>query len=36
VTAFVNEGEMFGSLLGMEYLGRFDLALSGGQMVLTR
>lgn len=36
VTAFVNEGEMFGSLLGMEYLGRFDLALSGGEMVLTR
>lgn len=36
VTAFVNEGEMFGSLLGMSYLGRFDIALQNGQMQLSR
>jgi len=36
ITAFVNEGEMFGSLLGMSYLGKFDIALRGGEMQLTR
>ncbi len=36
VTAFVNEGDMDGSLLGMDYLGRFDIALTGNQMELTR
>jgi aspartyl protease family protein len=36
ITAFVTEGEMFGSLLGMEYLGRFDVALRGGEMLITR
>jgi aspartyl protease family protein len=32
--AFVNEGEMDGSLLGMDYLGQFHLEFRGGQMVL--
>lgn len=36
VTAFVNEGEMDGSLLGMEYLGRFNISLVDNQMELTR
>ncbi len=36
VTAFVNEGAMDGSLLGMEYLGRFTIALKNDQMELTR
>ncbi len=36
VTAFVNEGQMDGSLLGMEYLGRFNIALKDDQMQLTR
>lgn len=36
VTAFVNEGEMDGSLLGMEYLGRFNIALVDDQMELAR
>lgn len=36
VTAFVNEGEMSGSLLGMDYLGRFNIALQNNQMQLAR
>ena len=37
VTAFVNEGEMAESLLGMSYLQRFDrLEISGGQLILER
>jgi len=37
VRAFVNEGEMFQSLLGMSYLQRWDrLEISDGQMVLSR
>lgn len=36
VTAFVNEGEMEGSLLGMEYLGRFNISLADDQMELRR
>jgi aspartyl protease family protein len=36
VTAFVNDGEMDGSLLGMEYLGRFNISLVDNQMELTR
>ncbi|MDZ7904740.1 MAG: TIGR02281 family clan AA aspartic protease [Cypionkella sp.] len=36
VTAYVNAGEMSGSLLGMDYLGRFDIALGGDEMQLSR
>lgn len=37
VTAFVNEGEMAESLLGMSYLQRFDrLEISGGTLILER
>lgn len=36
VTAYVNEGEMDGSLLGMDYLGRFDISLMDDEMALTR
>lgn len=36
VTAFVSQGEMDGSLLGMSYLSRFDIALRDGQMELAR
>lgn len=36
VTAYVTEGEMSGSLLGMTYLGRFDVSLRGDEMQLTR
>lgn len=36
ITAFVNDGEMDGSLLGMEYLGRFNISLVDNQMELTR
>lgn len=36
VTAYVNEGAMDGSLLGMDYLGRFDISLMDDEMVLTR
>jgi len=37
VTAYVNEAEMDGSLLGMSYLNRFDrLEISDGRLVLTR
>ena len=37
VTAFVNEGEMAESLLGMSYLQRFDrLEISGGRLILER
>jgi aspartyl protease family protein len=35
VTAFVNEGAMDGSLLGMDYLGRFNISLVDDQMELT-
>ena len=34
--AWVNEGEMDGSLLGMDYLGRFSVTMAGDEMVLTR
>lgn len=34
--AYVNEGEMDGSLLGMDYLGQFHLEFRGGEMVLRR
>ncbi|MDZ4312799.1 MAG: TIGR02281 family clan AA aspartic protease [Cypionkella sp.] len=36
VTAFVNEAAMQGSLLGMDYLGRFSIQISGDRMILTR
>ncbi|MGQ0567002.1 MAG: retropepsin-like aspartic protease family protein [Gemmobacter sp.] len=34
--AYVNDGAMDGSLLGMEYLGRFRIEIDGDRMVLTR
>lgn len=34
--AFVNEGEMEGSLLGMSYLGQFHVEISGDEMILRR
>ncbi|MEX0284535.1 MAG: TIGR02281 family clan AA aspartic protease [Paracoccaceae bacterium] len=37
VPAFVNEGELFGSLLGMSYLQRWSkIEIGNGQMVLSR
>jgi aspartyl protease family protein len=36
ITAFVNDGEMAGSLLGMDYLGRFKVEIAADRMVLTR
>ena len=36
VVAQVNEAEMEGSLLGMDYLGRFSVMMAGDKMVLTR
>lgn len=37
VRAVVNEGEMFGSLLGMTYLGLYDtLRISDGELILSR
>jgi len=32
--AYVNEGEMDGSLLGMDYLGQFHMEFRGGELVL--
>lgn len=34
--AYVNDGDMGGSLLGMDYLGRFRIEISGDQMILRR
>jgi len=34
--AYVNDGAMQGSLLGMDYLGRFRIEIDGNRMVLTR
>ncbi|SEM82035.1 aspartyl protease family protein [Pseudorhodobacter antarcticus] len=34
--AYVNEGEMFGSLLGMDYLRHFRVEIADGQMILRR
>jgi aspartyl protease family protein len=34
--AFVNDGEMDGSLLGMDYLGRYRIEIAGDRMVLRR
>jgi aspartyl protease family protein len=36
IGAFVNEGDMDGSLLGMEYLGRYAIEITGDQMILRR
>lgn len=37
VPAYVNEGDMFQSLLGMAYLQRWDkIEISGGKLILTR
>jgi aspartyl protease family protein len=36
VEAFVNQGEMDGSLLGMAYLGRFEIAIANSKMILSR
>jgi aspartyl protease family protein len=34
--AYVNEGDMDGSLLGMDYLGRFRIEIAGDRMILRR
>ena len=34
--AWVNEGEMFGSLLGMEYLSLYRVEIAGDRMILRR
>jgi aspartyl protease family protein len=34
--AYVNEGEMDGSLLGMDFLGQFHLEFRGGELVLRQ
>jgi aspartyl protease family protein len=37
VSAFINDGDMFGSLLGMSYLSRFSrLEIANDRMILTR
>lgn len=36
LAAWVNEGEMNGSLLGMDYLGRFRIEIAADRMILTR
>lgn len=35
-TAFVTDGDMMGSLLGMDYLGQFRLEIAGNRMVLRQ
>lgn len=36
ILAEVNQSEMDGSLLGMDYLGRFSVTMAGDKMILTR
>ena len=37
VSAYVNEAEMDGSLLGMDYLSRFErIEIARGRLILTR
>ena len=36
VGAYVNEGAMEGSLLGMDYLGRYAIEIAGDRMILRR
>jgi aspartyl protease family protein len=35
-SAWVNDGEMEGSLLGMDYLGKFRIEITGDRMILSR
>jgi len=34
--AFVTEGDMPGSLLGMDYLGQFRMEFAGGRLILRQ
>jgi aspartyl protease family protein len=36
VVAYVSEGDMDGSLLGMSYLGQFAVEITDGKMILRR
>jgi aspartyl protease family protein len=36
VRAYVNQADMQGSLLGMDYLGLFSISIQGDEMILTR
>lgn len=36
IAAYVNDGAMEGSLLGMDYLGRYRIEIAGDQMILRR
>ena len=36
IGAYVNEGAMEGSLLGMDYLGRYAIEIAGDRMILRR
>lgn len=36
MVAYVNDGDMDGSLLGMDYLGRFRIEIAGDRMILSR
>jgi aspartyl protease family protein len=36
IAAYVTDGQMEGSLLGMSYLGRFDITIKSEEMILTR
>jgi aspartyl protease family protein len=36
LAAYVNDGDMDGSLLGMDYLGRYRIEIAGDQMILRR
>lgn len=36
LAAYVNDGEMDGSLLGMDYLGRYRIEITGDRMILRR
>jgi aspartyl protease family protein len=36
LTAYVNDGDMGGSLLGMDYLGQFHIEIAADRMVLRR
>jgi aspartyl protease family protein len=36
LTAYVTDGQMEGSLLGMDYLGRYRVEIAGNRMILSR
>ena len=36
ISAVVNEGDLDTSLLGMAYLGRYSVEITGGEMILRR